>query len=85
MDAVADYADAVLGGRPSFGMASERAVTARPVTPELCAHCGAPIEAVTRLGSWGPADLESKRFQILSTMPIWSNCVTLDRPPSESK
>jgi hypothetical protein len=82
--AVADRADAVLGGRHAWA-ASERAVTTRPVTPESCVQCGAPIEAVTRSDRLGPTDLENKRFQNLSSMPAWSNCVTLDRPPSASK
>jgi hypothetical protein len=60
-------------------------VTARPVAPELCVHCGAPIEAVTRSDGLGPTDLENKRFQNLSSMPAWSNYVTIDRRPSESK
>ena len=84
MGAVADCADAVLGGRHAWA-ASERAVTTRPVTPETCVQCGAPIEALTQSDGLGPTDLENKRFQNLSSMPAWSNCVTLDRPPSASK
>ena len=44
----------------------------------------AVIEAAERSESDGPAGREERRLQLLNSMPVWSNYVTLDQPLSES-
>jgi hypothetical protein len=82
MGSVADCRQAGLGPTSDFGMASERLVTARPDSGDVCVHRGAQKEVVARSDRWGPTGLEDKRLQRL---PVWSNYVALDRPPSVSR
>jgi len=44
----------------------------------------AVIEAAERSESDGPVGREERRLQLLNSMPVWSNYVTLDQPLSES-
>ena len=60
-------------------------MSAGRVTPELRAHRRKPIDAVARSESDGPADREEKRIQRLNSMPVWSNFVAVDQPPSEAR